>query len=500
MANYNIDNTPIDILEDQLEWDTYGDLRVVGERDIVFGGIGENQSIEEATWFMALDTDGNLKDGYREEEIEVEVLAGVGNNQRVVGTKTLKYYYKITGDDSQEIPGCTDPDDPNYNPNATIDDGSCENNQDPGTERLQSILGYFIQDQRNPCLELNSGNSTPIRIWWYKDYPEPFGQLVFAAQTYDDQVPQPLNLGGYSHVVFPDSGYGNKTLYRINSRLSKTEDFKNGFVGNEEPELIYFIEKENAVECKEQQRLQKVTVQLSTAFPNTETTRQFICNSIQTVDVYIKKDLTLPNSSFASTVLFADEFGVNVAPSSLFNISTPFGLSTANIIKLANGQGLVDEDKYFILERLTQFVTDDDRVVVAFRVNQTSSGTCGVDGNDGGGGDSEELTDCEIKDRNISPEDLRNGPRYTIICNGEKYIWSPDALEWIRESDLRGDNEDDEVGGGGGNGSCSRTTDDCRRIDNQLPPDNSSRVARATCCGVDYVWSPIEGKWNTIVA
>jgi hypothetical protein len=211
--------------------------------------------------------------------------------------------------------------------------------------------------------------------------------------------------------MFSDSSFGNRTFYRIQSRLSKDEDFRNG---GENPQSVYFVTQENPVICEESKKLNKVRVQLSSIVGNTELDKQRICESFDIVEVYVEKDLKSNDVSFGGTPLYADEYGVNPAPSSLFTISSPLGLTTANLIKLVSGEG-VDDNNYYIL-------SFSGGVYVT---NGVSSGTCSTTDGDSGGG-VEEYTDCEIKERGISPED---SGRDFVRCDGIIYIWN--GIEWV---------------------------------------------------------------------
>lgn len=173
-------------IRDEFSIDDEGNLNFSFERDVNGIGLNNGESIAEASKNQALDSSGNLKDGYLEEELQFNVTLTGDNKDITTDTQTYKFYYKIE-------------------------------RQTTSNGFYSTPVYLYITD--DPCNE-----KSPIRInlKWKSDSESPVGQYLFTMSNtlWDNEVDR-------SRVRFRTRAFGTRQNVPKNYTHIKFSEFGN---------------------------------------------------------------------------------------------------------------------------------------------------------------------------------------------------------------------------------------------------------------------------------
>jgi len=388
-----------------LRWTNDGHLQIPVERLIELSGLDINDQIFVADANEALDNSGNLKENYLEEEIEVDIA--LDTDEIPITTRTFKFYYRYVEEERRY--------DDYLIVNVALATGEdfCNN-----LNQLEYRTLYVAQSDLNETQKSLLVNQGKV-----------FNETIYSTdrgQIWDGK----LNNGQEArYVLFPSSTEFeslSKKYYPIFASKPGLNDDPN------EGRRYQFSEAQNS--CPVRPQVTEVQLFISPNLLNTDRTKEAICDGATTtqpglsqrtqITAYIQGD----SSTISGKTLFQED-GLNPIDPRVFNISSAYGLTQANIVRLVG-----ENESYYLLE----FVNDISNGKNGVRVAQNPIDSCGIS--------NVEPTDCEKLDNNIPPT---NNER--IICRGEEYQWS--GFVWLPtkptiNGDTGGGTEGDSGGGG----------------------------------------------------
>lgn len=458
-------------------WNTGGDLVIDASRDVTVEGLKTGQTVEgPVSALEAIDENGSLNEGYIQEILDVEILAG--EDKRTIGIEQLTYYYKI----NNQI--CDDPNANNYGR-----EGDCVYPPEKGLPLFKPITLTVIATAQNQsvCDAVTEGLTQTITVWYDKRAETIFDENLYVEQGYENlDLPEYINLSSFSFVRIENSGIAgidSSKYYRISST---------GIENNQQTSTVYYIISNNPVSCEaETKKLNKIIVQIAYQYTNQGVgdVRNSICNSTITREFYVEKDLNSSRQSFSNTILYSDEQGKLPITGRPLQITIPSRTNsspsavTANVIKLASGTGFnTISDVFYKL--IQNRVIVNGRSYDTYVVSPILFGTCTIDD------DINDYTDCEARDRNISPEDLG---RDQIVCEGIIYVWDPTfrgSGKWVPSGDNRGGGGNGGGNGGGGDNGGGGTSECQTIISQNISPIAAGLTSNILECNdIRYYWN-----------
>jgi len=337
-----------------LRWTNDGHLQIPVERLIELSGLDINDQIFIAEANEALDSSGNLKENYVEEEIEVDIA--LDTNETPITTQTFKFYYRYVEEERRYDDYLI------VNVALATSEGFCSN-----LNQLEYRTLYVAQSDLNETqksLLVNQG-----KVFNETIYSTDRGQLWNGK----------LNNGQEArYVLFPSSDEfesNSKKYYPIFT--SKPE-----FDGNPNKENYQFSAAQNS--CPVRPEVTEVQLFISPNLLNTDRTKEAICDGVTTtqpglsqrtqITAYVQGD----SSTISGKTLFQED-GLNPIDPRVFAVSSPFGLTQASIVRLVG-----ENQSYYLLE----FVNDISNGKNGVRIAQNPIDSCGRPTVRPGGGDN----------------------------------------------------------------------------------------------------------------
>jgi hypothetical protein len=445
-------------LENDFEFTQDGNLIIPFERSAPYrtsNGVTIITVPEEA----ALDSSGNLKEGFFSEEFEFELEIENTLTQRF--TRSIYYTYPQVvddgggGDSGGETPGneikCEDPNAANYG-----EKGDCiyQSGPQPPTEEPTAVYLPFLISYNptyEPCSFKNLDSTYNVYI-----KKETSNDTIFGKPLYNDQQGKLIN------DFVEQQGYRYITLYGENHKKRYYEIKQQVVQSNQDApdDYYYYIDEFGFTTCTPPPTVYRIDVEVSQNKGNESTNKAIMCDRKLTGNpsayryqftVYVTEDPNKSNFTIADKVLYNSD-GTRMDINTL-SISTGYGIGYPDMIKSLDGNDV------YLLRQVSNTATNE----YFYRVESQRIFTCGDNGAPGGDTGGTTYTDCDLLSYNISPTEAGNPSRTEIVCNERYYIW--DGSNWINKPDPNtpgGDSNtpgdsDGEGGGGGGSPSSDRT-------------------------------------------
>lgn len=376
-------------------WTIDGHLQVPLKWIVQLVGLDDNDQIFIADANEALDSNGELKENYVKDEVEIEIALDV--NQTIVTTQTFDLYYR-------------------YQVNVTPDyvdylevNVALASSTDFCTE--QSKLEYRTLFVRQDDL---SESQKTLR----SEEGKVFNETIYSTDRGE------LWDGNLSD--------GSKARYVLFTESDEFNDLTYYQVFNPKPELesdpsqgIPYSFGAQPASCPKRPEVTEVQLFISPNLFNTDRTREAICDGVTTTQPGVSQRTQITayvqggGDSIAEKTLFQED-GINPIDPRVFAVSSPFGLTQASIIRLVG-----ENQPYYLL----QFVDNISNGKNGARVAENPIDSCSIQ--------NTEPTDCEKLDNNIPPTNNE-----TIICREVEYSWN--GFAWNPTTR--------PIGGGGENG------------------------------------------------
>jgi hypothetical protein len=387
------------------QWTEDGHLQVPIQRVIQLSGLDLNDQIQVVDVNEALDNNGNLKENYVEEEIEIDIELDV--NQTPITTQTFKFYYKYIEEERRYD------DYLKVNVALAVGDSFCDN-----LNQLEYRTLYVKQSDLNETQKNLLKNEGKV-----------FNETIYSTDR-GKLWNGKLNDGGLADYVF----FTTSTEFESDSKkyypvFKSKPDFDTGIT---DPKYKFSAAQNS---CPVRPEVTEVELFISANMGNRDRTREAICDGVLStqpgvarrskITAYIQGD---PND-ISGKALYQED-GTNPIDPRAFSVSSPFGLSQASIIRLTG-----EDQPYYLIEYI-EFSVEKNGA----RVAENPIGSCKIT--------NTEPTDCEKFENNIAP----TNPNETIVCREVEYSWNGFAWNPTTKPDI-GDGGDGNGSGGSGNGS-----------------------------------------------
>lgn len=391
-----------------LRWTTDGHLQIPVERLIELSGLDINDQIFVADANEALDSSGNLKENYVEEEIEVDIA--LDTNETPITTRTFKFYYRYVEEERRYDDYLI------VNVALAAGEGFCNN-----LNQLEYRTLYVAQSDLNETeksLLVNQG-----KVFNETIYSTDKGQL-WNGKLNNGQEAQ--------YVLFPSSDEFDSNSKKYYPVFASKPDLN----GDNKDRKYQFSAAQNS--CPVRPEVTEVQLFISPNLLNTDRTKEAICDGVTTtqpglsqrtqITAYIQGD----SSTISGKALFQKD-GLNPIDPRVFNVSGAYGPTQASIARLVG-----ENQSYYLIE----FVNDISNGKNGARIAQNPIDSCGRT--------NTEPTDCEKLDNNIPPT---NNER--IICREIEYswngfAWNPTVRPGGGDNGSGGTGDPDVNGNGGG--------------------------------------------------
>lgn len=381
-----------DVVESFFKWTPNGNLVVEIRRLIELTGNNiENVSFSDER--DALNSKGELKDGYVREEIEFEIL--LDDNDKSVTKQTAYFYYKYTISEEEILPPYL----PIELSISRQDTSFCD---DPS---LLETRTFYVKTSELTEAQINNVQN---------------GGFVFGADLYVDAFRQGQLLRDFKdlwdgkltngdtayYTFFPNAtSYEDKKYYRIGERdtTNSTGYFNFG-------KISYYVASDTEQTCTKKPTVYLLDVLISPDLGDGKDNFNAICNGLeglrQPLQVYVDEDPTTSSFNLAGK-RFYDIQGNPLSQSS-FQVTNRSGKT---VRALYVKQSFPREIPYFVLS-----FNSDGSVSAGGNAVRTCNRA------------SETLSDCDLLKDNIAPDN----PDTTIFCNGRTYAWNGNVWYGIK--------------------------------------------------------------------